>query len=524
MANPLILVQPDPFAGVGKDVAAYVPASRDPQLAAAKYVTPDANDDLTRNLATRVLQLAEVSRPLLGHTIKPDSFAAIQIITADGRVRPIRNMTTADRTTASTSATSDFSDFFGAPERDLAENLLGASIAGVAEYADVRGNEDPGSAVRDAAYNKKVQTAWTDWIASGIQEERAEKVQFHEAFGANYMIPYGQKPVVYSIAGKLYNTPDFPYLAQFRANWDDEFRATKLVEHNARAYLIIDDLIIEGYPLSKTISQRAETDGLVPFSMSFWATRVIDTNHGGKSADRFKDARLSVAAGYDMQSRANRMKEASGVLDKLGLGGPERDILSGDLIDTFPILSNVTFEAGGAATEELLLAAGVSPTIATQVGRSTQDLLAGIKRGAFAALQGPFARASFAQNAIAKATRAAGNLALLTLDEKLQASVGLRQGEVNRWFGYINSLLRAGFDGIDSIPGVELDEWLKMSLSYRSLQAVVNGLAYTAASQIETGSLPRPETMAAPGTNTYANSTPDFRDYQGGFGYRGVYT
>lgn len=514
MPTPVLFIEPDVFRGVSRDVASYVPTSRSQEDAADLFRATKNFEDLRTNIGLRVLQLSQVSRPLMGYTIKPDSFAAIQIIDARGRARSLRNMSAA--------AQADYGLRVG-EERAVAERFVSASIAEAQRLAGaVQETSDPAAQVREANLREKLSTAWTDWIATGLQEQRAEKIQFHEAFGANYAFVYGDKPTVFSISGQLFNTPDFPYLSQFRANWQDELRMTKLVEHNARAYLIIDDLVIEGYPISYTLGQAAEMDGLVSFSMGFWATGVVDTNHGGASANQFTDTRLSVVAGYDAQSRANRLKEADAVIARLGLPGRDRGLLSGDLIDTFPVISNVTYEAAGADTEELLRAAGVSPTVATQIARSTQETLAAVRRGALAALQGPAAATSFAQNLVAKTVRDAANVGLTTIDEKLQQTVGLRQGEVNRWFGYITSLLRAGFDGLDALPSVDLDDWLKTALTYRSLQQVVNRMGYTAASQIQTGEPPRPAAMVVPSSNAYSNSTRDFDGYRGGFGYRGI--
>jgi hypothetical protein len=74
--------------------------------------------------------------------------------------------------------------------------------------------------------------------------------------------------------GYLLNTPDFPWLSEWLFNYENELRGTKLIEHNARAYLNIGLSVYEGYFMNYNLAQVAGDELRVPFSFTFFVTNV----------------------------------------------------------------------------------------------------------------------------------------------------------------------------------------------------------------------------------------------------------
>jgi len=117
---------------------------------------------------------------------------------------------------------------------------------------------------------------YSDFILQSVQDQRQEKSQIIETFGEPYVYIFGERPRVFTFSGLLVNTEDFNWRAQFWANYEENFRGTRLVQRNARAYLSYDTLTIEGYPLSASAVDDANQPYSIPFQMTMLVTNYYE--------------------------------------------------------------------------------------------------------------------------------------------------------------------------------------------------------------------------------------------------------
>ena len=236
-----VVVEPDPFRGAATQ--------------AQKYFVDRAQQSLTiysEDVAGQKLLMspASVSRPS-GIQIKPNTYATAQVRRMrDGKAIPLVN--------------------------DVAQN---------------GGQKGP--------------DAWTDWLLINVHEERSEKTQIVETFGDTYVYAFGEHPRVMSFIGVLLNTPDYPWRAVFWDNWENVFRATRLIEQDARMYIMFDDIMVEGYPLSATADQSAADPNALSFRFSFLVTNYVNLaqTNGYKesiygSGKAYRDSLSQVPVGY----------------------------------------------------------------------------------------------------------------------------------------------------------------------------------------------------------------------------------
>lgn len=162
-----------------------------------------------------------VRRPVRGIEIKEDTYAVLRVLKADGEYVNVI---------------------------DAAGNVL----------------EGESSVARTNQY--------TNFFIQQVAEERHEKKQLVETFGDAFIFFFGESPRVTQVSGVLLNSADFNWRNEFWANYERYFRGTRLVEQNARLYLIYDDLIIEGYMLSAQAQDSASTPNLVQFNFTMFVT------------------------------------------------------------------------------------------------------------------------------------------------------------------------------------------------------------------------------------------------------------
>lgn len=124
---------------------------------------------------------------------------------------------------------------------------------------------------------------YSDFILQRIDDQRVEKQQIIETFGEPFVYFFGERPRMVSFSGLLMNTEDFNWRAQFWDNYEKHLRGTKLVEVNARCYLVYDTILIEGYPLTATASDMAELPHQIPFQMQMFVTAYYDFSNIGST-------------------------------------------------------------------------------------------------------------------------------------------------------------------------------------------------------------------------------------------------
>jgi hypothetical protein len=281
MGNSVVLVQPDPFIGVGDKVTSYIPNYRLDQedLQKTKAKGLDGKGD---NMSFGDINY--VSRPLNGIAAKPNTHAYVQILNADARVIKVFNQLglpggveqSGDRQHqqvpkdpyASMSASRAGK---GKPTPPAGGGLVGAvkSAAGMGSGSQSQ-MASPGMGIDDQG--NPASNAWTDWILSAVREIRMEKTQLVETFGDSYLYAFGEKPRVLGFSGLLMNTLDYNWRAVFWENWDRYFRATKLIEMDARMYIGWEDIVVEGYPIQAVAQESAESPNAMSFTFQFYVT------------------------------------------------------------------------------------------------------------------------------------------------------------------------------------------------------------------------------------------------------------
>ena len=279
-----VVVEPDPFRGAATQAQAYFVDTASRSLARL---------DFKAGVGVTSTPPASVSRPSGGIQIKPNTYATAQVRRmSDGKAIPLVN--------------------------EAAQN--------------------GGQRTKDGP------TAWTDWLLINVHEERSEKTQIVETFGDTYVYAFGEHPRVMSFIGVLLNTPDYPWRAVFWDNWENVFRATRLIEQDARMYIMFDDIMVEGYPLSATADQSAADPNALSFRFSFLVTNYVNLAQANGYRDSLAATSASPLAAlsrvpYGAANDGASLQDGRMLLAYLGQQGVvelEQQVL--DTIDNNPML------------------------------------------------------------------------------------------------------------------------------------------------------------------------------------------
>jgi hypothetical protein len=268
---------------------------------------------------TRQPHGARVRRPLGGVSVKPNTAAFVQVIRSDGAIIKVFNQ-------------------LGSTGRDVGNHSIPSAVMQTTLEGELLGSE--------AAVSGDPQSPiWTDWLLQTVVEARREKIQIIETFGETVMFAYGERARFLNFSGYLMNTADFNWRAQFWENWDQHFRATKLVENDARLFIGFDDIIVSGYPFDARARQMANNPRIIIFDFKFFVSTYVNTfiqNAGSVQAKR------SIGGATD--SNVVRLNEfiSSGVFaDKsfdIGSGkiGGLASILGGDRLRFAEYMQSIT--------------------------------------------------------------------------------------------------------------------------------------------------------------------------------------
>ena len=174
-----------------------------------------------------------VRRPVRGIQIKDDTYATIQVRTADGRNIPLI---------------------------------------------------DAGGAIFDEKNpNVAYSLDYSNFLLQSIVEQRAEKMQIVQTFGEPYVFFFGEQPRLVAAEGILLNTEDFNWRAEFWENYDKYLRGTKCVQNMTRAILSWDDIVLEGYFVKADASESATNKNLVKVSFQILLTNYANVSQIGNS-------------------------------------------------------------------------------------------------------------------------------------------------------------------------------------------------------------------------------------------------
>jgi len=190
--------------------------------------TSAATADVTHEPDAR---FANVRRPVRGIQIKEDTYATIQVRTADGRSQPLI---------------------------DAGGNRTG----------------DDGFSTTQIYSNFLIQNLQVQWV---------EKKQIVETFGEPYIFFYGQHPVMLQVSGVLLNTEDFNWRSEFMENYNLYLRGTACVQNKTRVYLSWDTIVTEGYILECSTQEVSAERHWLSFSFTMFLTNYADVSPIGLS-------------------------------------------------------------------------------------------------------------------------------------------------------------------------------------------------------------------------------------------------
>jgi len=173
-----------------------------------------------------------VRRPVRGLQLKEDTYATIQVRTADGKNIPLVD---AGGTTYRTT---------------FDEGVPSESIG----YTDT----------------------YTNFLLQSIQEQRAEKMQVIQTFGEPFIFFFGEHPRIISGSGVLLNTEDFNWRAEFWENYDKYLRGNRCVQTRTRITLQWDDILIEGYFIKANAVESATKPNMVEMDFQIFLTNYVN--------------------------------------------------------------------------------------------------------------------------------------------------------------------------------------------------------------------------------------------------------
>lgn len=214
-----IEVTPDPFATSFKNSALGNPSENGSRPGSTR--------------ATAIGSFDHVRRPVRGIQIKDDTFATIQVRTADGRNIPLIDA--------------------GGSKIDKANP--------------------------DFAYTDK----YSNFLLQAIQESRMEKMQVVQTFGAPFVFFFGEHPRMIAGSGVLLTTEDFNWRAEFLENYERYLRGTKCVENKSRVTLSWDTIVVEGYFVKVDIQDTADNNNYVRLDFQMFLTNYQDVSRIGFS-------------------------------------------------------------------------------------------------------------------------------------------------------------------------------------------------------------------------------------------------
>lgn len=374
-----VAIQPDPFRGRMDSVSAYIPTYEDDTDVSNET---NAKVNAAKKAGFDLDEVRFIPRPLLGVQIKPNTPAFAQVVKSDGTIMSLLNYENAQTVTTRAD-----------------------------DKKAIAGMPSPKSAPL------KETKAWTQWFLQSVKEERVEKTQLVETFGEPYFYAFGEKPRSLMFTGVLMNTVDYNWRSIFWQNWENNFRATKLIQNDARMYITFDDILVEGYPVSAMANQVADTPNLMVFSFNFFVTNYtnLSATTGGNIRATSRLPTFSRVRSPEELSASLPNEAFNRTVLRLARG------MGGGLIDsTFNDLSTGTFlsRLGGLAVRD--------------AGYLARDLL----------LRGRAQSREQLQNRVAyAAAELAGNtFSVLTQELVVDSLLGMTQTDFNAWFGEISWL------------------------------------------------------------------------------------
>ncbi len=124
-------------------------------------------------------------------------------------------------------------------------------------------------------------SGYANFLLQSVSENRMEKHQVIETFGASYVFFFGEQPRFLDVSAVLINSHDFNWEAEWWANYNTYLRGTKLVEMGARCYLSYDDNVVEGYMMQAQAVKTGDQPLMVQLQFRFFVTNCFNVSQVG---------------------------------------------------------------------------------------------------------------------------------------------------------------------------------------------------------------------------------------------------
>lgn len=421
MSTATVFVQPDPFLNVSRNLADFIPTWQDVGADLKKAVSPD------KTYEESLKAIREVGRPLQGISVKPNTHAFLQVIGQDGK--PIAVLNQIGNVSSTLSAGGGVHQFPGTmPETSEGSKSPLNSMVNTAKTMVGLGG---GNVNYPESGGEQRKDAWTDWILQTVREQRAEKTQIVETFGRSYLYAFGERPRVLSFTGVLLNTVDYNWRSVFWQNWDEYFRATKLLELGARVYISWDDILVEGYPLNAVAGESATVPNTMQFSFEFFVTNYTSLSAKAQFKASAAETIALSKTGYRFAGKSGATLLDNRISLVEWLGNRTATWAAGEVWDKY--YDEVRDMPAGPAKENAEAQLGLA-------SRSAGRLVDFAQKGLLRALGGQSARQ------LVLASLAAVTQDVLRTEMKLGARLiehagGFKPGEVNAWFGAVAMIL-----------------------------------------------------------------------------------
>lgn len=170
---------------------------------------------------------------------------------------------------------------------------------------------------------------YSNFVVASLQEQRVEKQQIIQTFGEDYIFFFGEQPRFINVSGVLWNTRDFNWKNEFLENYERYLRGTRLVENNARLYLSVDDIVVEGYLVSSTVNANAMNPYHVEFQFTMFVCQYAHTSSIGSvyfqqddlDAYQARKAQVGTVEGGLPPESAEAQAQSAGISAQIGSTG-----------------------------------------------------------------------------------------------------------------------------------------------------------------------------------------------------------
>jgi len=141
-----------------------------------------------------------------------------------------------------------------------------------------------------------------EFVLSTVQEASQEKYQVFSTFDDDFIYFFDRHPHIYTYGGLLVNAAElgsvpvppladtregvFEWKNRFQALYEKALRGTKCVESNARAILVYENVVREGFLLNFQLSEDARNPLSIPFSFTFYVTKESNNHRALKDDER----------------------------------------------------------------------------------------------------------------------------------------------------------------------------------------------------------------------------------------------